>query len=116
MSQPVRVAVAVESKCTELREFEWPSIPADGGLLRIEATGICRSDWHNWRNSPKTKGRLILGHSYESVEMAMRISASGCYRLKEMCPHQFALADVDTALLTLEGEGDAIHCSVNRWQ
>jgi hypothetical protein len=39
MSQLVRAAVDVESKRTELREIEWPSIPADGGLLRIIASG-----------------------------------------------------------------------------
>jgi alcohol dehydrogenase len=25
-----------------------PSPPADGVVLRVEATGICKSDWHSW--------------------------------------------------------------------
>jgi alcohol dehydrogenase len=25
-----------------------PSVPADGAIIRVEATGLCRSDWHGW--------------------------------------------------------------------
>ncbi|MEN8041791.1 MAG: zinc-dependent alcohol dehydrogenase family protein [Actinomycetota bacterium] len=32
----------------EIREVEEPSPPPGGVVLRIEANGICRSDWHGW--------------------------------------------------------------------
>ncbi|HUB96521.1 MAG TPA: zinc-binding dehydrogenase [Stellaceae bacterium] len=53
-------AVALEPRRTELREFALPEIAPDAGLLRIEATGICGSDWGMYlRQKP---GPRILGH------------------------------------------------------
>ena len=53
-------AVAVKARQTEVREFPLPEIPADAGLLRIEATGICGSDWGMYLN--EGPGPRILGH------------------------------------------------------
>jgi threonine dehydrogenase-like Zn-dependent dehydrogenase len=60
----------------------------------------------------------MRGHSYQSVEMALAIIASGRYPLAKMCTHNFGLADVGEALRTVGGEGrpDAIHCSVDPWR
>ncbi len=32
-----------------LRQVPDPVCPADGVLVRVEATGVCRSDWHAWQ-------------------------------------------------------------------
>ncbi|MFQ6028125.1 MAG: zinc-binding dehydrogenase [Dehalococcoidia bacterium] len=58
------------------------------------------------------------GHSYQSVEMALRTIASGKYPLQELCSHQFDLSQVDQALRTASGEGlpDPIHVTVAPWQ
>jgi alcohol dehydrogenase len=32
----------------EVREVAEPAAPADGAVIRVEATGLCRSDWHGW--------------------------------------------------------------------
>jgi threonine dehydrogenase-like Zn-dependent dehydrogenase len=57
----------------------------------------------------------MRGHSYESVELALQIIASGRYPLERMCTHVFGLDQVDEALRTVGGEGqpDAIHCCVD---
>jgi threonine dehydrogenase-like Zn-dependent dehydrogenase len=59
----------------------------------------------------------MRGHSFQAVELALKIIASGKYALDEMCTHVFALKDVDDALRTVGGEGqpDAIHCIVDPW-
>jgi threonine dehydrogenase-like Zn-dependent dehydrogenase len=59
----------------------------------------------------------MRGHSYESVEKAMQIIASGRYALGAMCTHQFGLNQVDEGLHTVGGKGqpNAIHCTVNPW-
>jgi len=44
---------------TEIREFPFPEIPADAGLLRIEAAGVCGTDWHNY---PSNRPARIMGH------------------------------------------------------
>lgn len=56
----------------------------------------------------------VRGHSYESVELALRTIASGKYPLGEMCTHRYALGEVDEALRTMGGEGgpEAIHVVV----
>jgi len=53
-------AVAVEPRRTELREFPLPEIPPDAGLLRIEAAGMCGSDWPMYLSAKP--GPRILGH------------------------------------------------------
>ncbi|MEZ0447137.1 zinc-dependent alcohol dehydrogenase family protein [Cellulomonas sp. ICMP 17802] len=32
-----------------LRDVPSPACPADGVVLRVTATGVCRSDWHGWQ-------------------------------------------------------------------
>jgi threonine dehydrogenase-like Zn-dependent dehydrogenase len=58
--------------------------------------------------------KAARGHSYHSVEMALRTIASGKFPLAAMCSHQFDLNNVDLALKTASGEGlpDPVHVSV----
>lgn len=60
----------------------------------------------------------MRGHSYQSVEMALQIIASGRYPLGKLCTHLFGLGEVREALLTIGGETgrEAIHCSVDPWR
>jgi threonine dehydrogenase-like Zn-dependent dehydrogenase len=53
-------AVATKPRHTELREFAIPEVAPDAGLLRVDAAGICGSDWPMYlREKP---GPRILGH------------------------------------------------------
>jgi threonine dehydrogenase-like Zn-dependent dehydrogenase len=78
MKKRVMAAVAVESRRTEVREFSWPGAPANGGLLKVEVTGICGSDWPCYQNWPKRMGPLILGH--ETVGFIEEIGAEASLR------------------------------------
>ncbi|WP_182112835.1 MULTISPECIES: alcohol dehydrogenase catalytic domain-containing protein [unclassified Actinotalea] len=33
----------------EVRDVPEPSCPPSGAVIRVEATGVCRSDWHGWQ-------------------------------------------------------------------
>lgn len=33
----------------EVRDVPEPQCPADGAVIRVLATGVCRSDWHGWQ-------------------------------------------------------------------
>jgi len=66
-------------------------------------------------------GRLTLrpcrGHSYESVELALRYIASKQFPLHLMATHRFGLADVDLAVRSAGGQGapGAVHVTVLPW-
>ncbi len=42
-----------------------PAPPPDGAVVQVEATGLCRSDWHGWRgHDPDTTLPQIPGHEF----------------------------------------------------
>jgi len=46
-----------------VREVEKPTAPDDGVVVRVEATGLCRSDWHAWRgHDPEIRLPHVPGH------------------------------------------------------
>ncbi len=46
-----------------VREVADPTPPYDGVVVRVEATGLCRSDWHGWRgHDPDIKLPHVPGH------------------------------------------------------
>ncbi len=68
-------AVVVEEfgRVPEVREVPEPEPPRDGVLVRVEATGLCRSDWHAWQgHDDGVELPLVPGH-----ELAGRIEAVG---------------------------------------
>ena len=65
----IAAAVAAAPGTTEVREFAAPDVPRDGGLLRIEAAGVCGSDVPAYR---RIREPTILGH-----ENVGRIEALG---------------------------------------
>ena len=58
----IRAAVSHAVLATEIREFPVPEIGAEAGLLKVEFSGVCGSDWPYYQRYPKSKGPLILGH------------------------------------------------------
>lgn len=83
MSESVRAAVSYDVRHTEVRELPWPDFPADGGLLRVELTGVCGSDWPYYLNYPKSKGPLILGHEVVGHVVQLGSAAASKMGLKE---------------------------------
>ena len=83
MSSNIRAAVALDGKRTEIREFAVPPIPADAGLLKVEMTGVCGSDWPYFLNYPGAKGPLILGHETVGFVSQTGADARGRWGVKE---------------------------------
>jgi len=45
-----------------------PTVPDDGVIIRVEATGICRSDWHGWMgHDPDIQLPHVPGHELAGV-------------------------------------------------
>ena len=76
----VRAATTVGRLETEIREYPFPEIPADGGILKVEAAGVCGSDWHAYNSDRPVR---IMGH--ENVGRVYRLGpiAAARWGLKE---------------------------------
>ena len=98
-------------KTPEIRDVPDPT-PTDGGVvIQVEATGLCRSDWHGWMgHDPDIRLPHVPGHELAGTVVAtgrgvMRYTVgdrvtvpfvSGCGRCAEchsgnqqVCPNQF---------------------------
>ena len=60
----------------DVREVPAPEPPAGGVVVRVEASGICRSDWHAWQgHDPDVVLPHVPGH-----ELAGTVAAVGARR------------------------------------
>jgi alcohol dehydrogenase len=51
----------------EVRDVSDPTCPDDGVILQVQATGICRSDWHAWHGREDVALPHIGGHEYSGT-------------------------------------------------
>jgi D-arabinose 1-dehydrogenase-like Zn-dependent alcohol dehydrogenase len=52
----------------EVRTVADPVAPSDGVVVRVEATGLCRSDWHGWQgHDPDIRLPHVPGHEFAGV-------------------------------------------------
>jgi threonine dehydrogenase-like Zn-dependent dehydrogenase len=68
MPERVLAATTVGRLNTEIREYPFPDIPPDAGILQIEAAGVCGSDWRSYQLDRPAR---IMGH--ENVGRIYRI-------------------------------------------
>ncbi len=101
-----RAAVLVDAKRLELQEFPLPKVGPNDGLLKVEAAGICGSDWDQYEGTSKAlpaiypivPGHEIVGRIQEIgdnaaskwgvqpgdlVAVGMMIAGRGIYGLTE---------------------------------
>jgi len=51
-----------------VRKVKDPTCPADGVVVRVEACGVCRSDWHGWSGAdPDVAVPHVPGHEFAGV-------------------------------------------------
>ncbi len=56
----------------EVRDVADPMPSDDGAVLRVEATGVCRSDWHGWMgHDPDITVPHVPGHELAGVVEAV---------------------------------------------
>ena len=46
----------------EVVDVPEPTCPPDGVVVRVEATGVCRSDWHAWKGHDPVPLPMVPGH------------------------------------------------------
>ena len=66
MAEMAKVAVLTEPRTFEYREVAIPEIGPDDGILRVEAAGLCGTDWEQYLghldNTPWAVRPIIPGH------------------------------------------------------
>ena len=50
-----------------LRDLPDPTCPDGGILVRVAATGVCRSDWHAWLGHDPVPLPMVPGHEFAGV-------------------------------------------------
>jgi threonine dehydrogenase-like Zn-dependent dehydrogenase len=90
-----------------------------GGRIVVQSIGGTIPDFPLERLARKyITMKPARGHSYASVELALKRIASGKYPLELMCTHSFDLTGVDLAIRSTGGQGlpGAIHVTVRPWE
>jgi len=95
----------------EIREVSYPNVSPDSVIVKVEATGLCRSDWHGWMGHdpdivlPHVPGHELAGtiaeigseiHNFRVGDRVTVPFVSGCGDCPEcvsgnhqVCDHQF---------------------------
>ena len=60
-----------------LTDVPAPTCAPDGVIVKVEATGVCRSDWHAWMGHDPSPLPMVPGHEYAGViaEVGSRVTA-----------------------------------------
>ena len=74
MSDRVLAATTIGAFHTEVREYPFPQIPPDAGVLMVEAAGVCGSDWKSYQSDGPVRimGHENVGHVYRIGSVAAR--------------------------------------------
>lgn len=92
----------------EVRQVPRPTCPADGVVVDVAATGVCRSDWHAWRGHDPVPLPHTPGHEWAGVvaEVGAAVSRGAA---------GFAVGDRVTAPFVL-GCGRCVWCRAGNAQ
>jgi threonine dehydrogenase-like Zn-dependent dehydrogenase len=82
MADKVLAALKVAPGKTELREFSRPPVPANGGLLKVTAIGVCGADVRTYA-MPLERGPFIMGHEIVGQVAEVGKAAKERWCLKE---------------------------------
>jgi threonine dehydrogenase-like Zn-dependent dehydrogenase len=75
-----RAAVLVAPRAIELREFPLPEIGVEDALLRVEACGLCGTDYEQWLGHVQNWGRMPIIPGHEVMGWIDRIGVNAAQR------------------------------------
>jgi threonine dehydrogenase-like Zn-dependent dehydrogenase len=86
MTEKVNAATLLEGGKFEIREYDMPELSSDDGLLKVEAAGICGSDWGSYQKTVAgldNRTPRIMGHENTGVIAGIGVGASARWDVKE---------------------------------
>ena len=87
MAKHAHAAVLIEPRKFEFRDFATPQITENDGLLRVEAAGLCGTDYEQFgghlKNTPRDVWPIIPGHEIQGWVEEIGAEASRRWRVKE---------------------------------
>jgi len=94
-----------------------PACPADGVVIAVGATGVCRSDWHAWKGHDPVALPHIGGHEFAGVVVTagpevLRMVADGTLRPGLLVGEVIALGQVGRALAAMDEPGSGAGMTV----
>jgi D-arabinose 1-dehydrogenase-like Zn-dependent alcohol dehydrogenase len=93
----------------ELRDAPDPTPPAEGVVIAVKATGLCRSDWHGWRgHDPGIQPPHVPGHEFSGLIAAVGAGVTG-WRVGDRVTAPFICA-CGTCPACLAGDQQVCHC------
>ena len=70
-----------------------PALGSDGAIIRVEATGLCRSDWHGWMgHDPDIAPPHIAGHEFAGTIAALGADVGGDWQIGDRVTAPFVCA------------------------
>ncbi|HXG53327.1 MAG TPA: zinc-binding dehydrogenase [candidate division Zixibacteria bacterium] len=78
-----RAATLLAPERLEIREYPLPDVPADGGLVRVEAAGVCGTDVKYFHGKIRTPLPLILGHEILGRVEKLGRDAAAIHQIEE---------------------------------
>jgi threonine dehydrogenase-like Zn-dependent dehydrogenase len=74
MSRTIKAAVATDIRETMIKEFSFPEISKDEGLLKVDVVGVCGTDvdYYRKKQSNRILGHHVVGHIEEIGEVAAK--------------------------------------------
>lgn len=57
-----------------VRELPDPVCPDDGAVIAVDATGVCRSDWHAWRGHDPVALPHVPGHEFAGTVVQVGVA------------------------------------------
>ena len=100
----MQAALMVErAQPLEIREHDVPQIGRRDALIRVEACGICRTDWHLWQGDWTWIGMelplpAVLGHEFAGVVESVGTDVQEIHPGMRVLPPFLTVSEVAAAL------------------
>lgn len=104
----MRAAVLVEFGKVEVRDLPVPEVGPGEVLVRVEACGVCRSDWHLWRGDPS----LVMYMEWSGGKLPIVMGHEVVGHVAQVGDGVTAVEEGDRVVVPASSTGDGRRCGL----